>query len=77
MRVRGVRLRGSVPHGRWKLLMSTTGERRELYDLLADPAEQHNLADENPQVVRSLRAKLAAWYEEVQPPARKTNAAGK
>lgn len=35
----------------------------ELYDLRADPGEQHNLADTRPEVVASLRAELDAWRE--------------
>jgi arylsulfatase A-like enzyme len=39
--------------------------REELYDLAADPHEQHNLADrpEHAQRLAHLRAKLAAWMQ--------------
>jgi N-sulfoglucosamine sulfohydrolase len=38
----------------------------ELYDLMADPHEQHNLAAEPQQAMRlgAMRAKLAAWMQE-------------
>lgn len=36
-----------------------------LFDLDADPAEQHNLAAANPEIVQSLAAKHDAWFGEV------------
>lgn len=43
-----VALRGT----RWKLIR--TGDRRELYDLAADPGEEHDLAAEQPGEVRRI-----------------------
>jgi arylsulfatase len=40
------------PHGR---------PMQELFDLKADPTEQKNLADERPEVVAALQARLEAW----------------
>jgi arylsulfatase A-like enzyme len=34
---------------------------RELYDLTADPEEEHNLAAEQPQLAASMEAELEAW----------------
>ncbi len=61
--------------GRWKLLLTYDGilgryasthprtERRpQLFDLLADPHEQQNLAAENPEVVEQLADAIAAWW---------------
>ncbi len=54
---------------RFKLLMPN-GENKtkakrlaapELYDLLADPAEQNNIASEHPQRVKEMQATLSAW----------------
>lgn len=39
----------------------------ELYDLLADPLEQHDLAGEQPELVRRLRARLEAVGRERPP----------
>jgi arylsulfatase A-like enzyme len=34
---------------------------RELYDLAADPGEEHNLAGEEPQLAAAMEAELEAW----------------
>ncbi len=64
-----------VIDGRWKLLLTYDGKvgrygqhhRREdlgpqLYDLLADPHENKNLAAVHPEVVQTLADKLQAWW---------------
>lgn len=38
---------------------------RELYDLEADPAEQHDVAAEHPDIVARLRAEYDAWFQDV------------
>ena len=43
--------------GRWKFIYTT---RSELYDLQADPGEQTNLIEVEPQQVKAMRAKLEA-----------------
>ena len=62
--------------GKWKLLLTYDGEvsaryasanpreelRPQLYDLLADPHENRNLAKQHPQEVARLAAKIAAWW---------------
>ncbi len=61
--------------GKWKLLLtydgvvskySSTHPRTEkgpqLFDLIADPHEDTNLAARHPEVVQRLAAKIAAWY---------------
>jgi arylsulfatase A-like enzyme len=61
--------------GKWKLLLTYDGEvnryksshprtekRPQLFDVLADPAEQKNLAASNPEVVARLAGKIADWY---------------
>ncbi len=45
----------------------------ELYDLKADPGETNNVAEQNPEVVRDLEARLQAYasrYPSQIPPAR-------
>lgn len=65
-----------VIEGRWKLLLTYDGtlspryasshprteKRPQLFDLLADPAEEHNLSGQNPEVVKRLAGKIAAWW---------------
>lgn len=65
-----------VVDGRWKLLLTYDGAvseryrgsnprdelRPQLFDLLADPHENRNLARENPQVVVQLAARLNEWW---------------
>lgn len=61
--------------GNWKLLLTYDGEvgryksshprtelRPQLFDLKADPAENTNLAKDNPEVVARLAKKIAGWY---------------
>ncbi len=50
----------SVREGKWKLILSILDDRRELYDLDADVAEEHDLAAERPDVVE----RLSEIYEE-------------
>jgi iduronate 2-sulfatase len=46
----------------------------ELYDYDTDPLETVNLAEQHPEVVRALRATLAAYPQPVQSPPRKPKA---
>lgn len=61
--------------GRWKLLLTYDGEvnryksshprtekRPQLFDLIADPHEERNLAGEYPEVVARLAKQIGNWY---------------
>jgi uncharacterized sulfatase len=61
--------------GKWKLLLTYDGEVNryqsshprtekgpQLFDLLSDPTEQHNLAADNPLIVKELAMAINAWY---------------
>ncbi len=66
-----------VIEGRWKLLLTYDGavsaryassnprtdSRPQLYDLLADPREDRNLAAANPEVVARLAARIDGWWD--------------
>src|SRR5688572_13409387 len=50
-------------HQDWKLIEPTDPkEPAELYNLQTDPHEKANLASEDPDQLKTLRAKLQAWY---------------
>ena len=65
---------------RYKLLLSDratanaakkTGKRASadavnLFDLLADPKEERNIAEQNPEIVRRMTAELRAWQRSVE-----------
>ena len=61
--------------GKWKLLLTYDGtvsryktthprteKRPQLFDLIADPLEKKNLAQDHPQIVSGLAAKIDQWY---------------
>lgn len=60
----------AVREGRWKYLRG--GAREYLFDIEADREEKHNLLAQQPDVAERLRAKLAAWAEEMDPPGLET-----
>lgn len=68
-----------VVEGPWKLLLTYDGKlgryasshprtekRPQLFDLLADPHEDHNLAAQHPEVVSRLAARLQDWWPVTQ-----------
>ena len=52
--------------GNWKLIVPDPHNRPkdkvELYDLAADPHEEHNLAASHSEVVKTMRDALNAWW---------------
>ncbi len=58
----------SYRSGRFKLVVTDTDESF-LFDLVADPGEMRNLADEHPEDLRRLREELATWVEALSLPA--------
>ena len=65
-RVSSSRAATAMREGKWKLHV---GARRageiELYDLSVDPSESRNIADEHPDVVAKMTAKLETWVGEL------------
>ncbi len=47
--------------GKWKLLVNADGTGTELYDLLADPKEEKNVAADHPEVVKPFTAFALKW----------------
>jgi arylsulfatase A-like enzyme len=57
--------RGAVRKGPWKLVKTATLPGKvELFDLSKDPGEKTNLAEQFPDVVRDLEARLTAYARE-------------
>lgn len=54
----------SIRKGDWKLIEFFEGEI-ELYNLFHDISENHNVADEHPQMVKELLAELHQWQDNV------------
>ncbi len=50
----------------YKLIYRSNG-RNELYDLAADPHEEHNLIDAQPQRARELTRIIHQWREDAAP----------
>jgi arylsulfatase A-like enzyme len=46
---------------RWRLVNGN-----ELYDIRADPGQQNNLADKNPETMNDLRAQYEAWWKSLE-----------
>ncbi|MGQ1891319.1 sulfatase-like hydrolase/transferase [Thermophagus sp. OGC60D27] len=53
----------AMRHGKWKLLCEYDGSQPELYNIVEDPGETQNLADENKDVVEEMSNQVVAWYE--------------
>ena len=51
----------SLTANRYKIYSNNKGKTFVLYDLLEDPGENKDLAEEKPQVLQSMKAELAEW----------------
>ena len=61
-------IRGAVRKGNWKLVkIATLPGKTELFDLSNDPGEKDNVADQHPDIVRDLEARLLAYATEQEP----------
>jgi arylsulfatase A-like enzyme len=56
---------GAIRSGNYRLIEFFEDGRLELYNLQDDPLEQTNLAQREPERVKTLQSKLAAWRESV------------
>ncbi len=66
----------AIREGNWKLLMNPDRSRVELYDVVADPGEYQNEAEDHPEIVERLAAEVLAWQKTL-PPGMIEEAAGK
>ncbi|MGB7160622.1 MAG: arylsulfatase [Tepidisphaeraceae bacterium] len=61
-------IRGAVRKGDWKLIkQATLPGKTELFNLAKDPGETTNVADQNPEIVRDLEARLMKYAREQKP----------
>jgi len=61
--------RAAVRQGDWKLVWTTLlPPTIELFDLAKDPAESKNLADEHPEKVKELQARIIELAKQAKPP---------
>jgi arylsulfatase A len=60
------RMSSAVRKGDYKLIYFYADKREELFNLKADPAEQHDLSKEMPEKVTELRGLLDSWKKTVR-----------
>ena len=57
--------RGAIRKGNWKLIkIALLPGKTELFDLSKDPGEEHNVADQNPDIVADLESRLLAYAKQ-------------
>ncbi len=60
--------RGAIRKGDWKLVrIATFPGKTELYNLATDTEEKANVADQHPEIVSELNARLVAYAREMKP----------
>lgn len=60
--------RGAIRKGDWKLVkVALLPGKTELFDIANDPSETTNVADQHPEVVRELEARLLAYAKDQKP----------
>jgi arylsulfatase A-like enzyme len=60
--------RGAIRKGNWKLVkVALLPGKTELFDLAKDPSETTNVADQHPDVVQDLEARLMAYATQQKP----------
>ncbi len=58
----------AIRHGDYKLIEFFEDGRLELYDLVNDVGQERDLAQEKPEMVKDLHARLVAWRKSVNAP---------
>ncbi len=62
--------RGAIRKGNWKLVkLALLPGKTELFDLEKDPGEKTDVAEQFPDIVRDLEARLLAYAKEMKPSA--------
>ena len=60
----------AVRQGDWKYIFLVGNNRQYLFNLATDPEEQHNLLTQQPELAKSLHAKLEHWSQGLMPAGR-------
>ncbi len=55
----------AVRDGKWKYLVNYDGSQPQLYDLVTDPSESQNLAENQPAIVRRLHTAIMQWNKDL------------
>jgi uncharacterized sulfatase len=53
----------AIRDGEWKLLCDYNGSRPELYNIVNDSGEKHNLANLHEQKAKTMTQKVISWYK--------------
>ena len=64
----------AIRDGKWKLLLNPDNSRVELYDILKDPSETDNKADQQPKIVKKLTKELMDFHNSLPKGPYDTNA---
>ena len=62
----GSRPSGAMREGRWMFVEYYDEAKVELYDLASDPSEARDLAPQQPERIKRMRAALSAWRADVK-----------
>jgi hypothetical protein len=53
----------AVREGPWKLLLTADGSGMELYDVIKDRSEEHDLAASEPELAKRLAGSAIRWWQ--------------
>jgi len=55
----------AIRDGQWKLLVKRDGSRAELFDVVADPTESHNVAADHADIAKRLSKTVIDWDKSI------------
>lgn len=58
----------AIRKGQWKMALNEVSHHYSLYNIETDFREEHNVYEQNPEVVKELREALAAWESQMVKP---------
>ena len=57
----------AIREGKWKLYAKFDGSGRQLYDVVADPSQERDVAKDHADLVSCLAGKVLAWKKTLPP----------